>query len=35
MLDGVSASFDRSRITGLTGPSGCGKSTLLYLAAGI
>ena len=35
VLDGVSASFDRSRITVLTGPSGCGKSTLLYLAAGI
>ena len=35
VLDEVSASFDRSRITVLTGPSGCGKSTLLYLAAGI
>ena len=35
VLDGVSASFDRSHITVLTGPSGCGKSTLLYLAAGI
>ena len=34
VLDEVSASFDRSRITVLTGPSGCGKSTLLYLAAG-
>lgn len=34
VLDGVSASFDRSHITVLTGPSGCGKSTLLYLAAG-
>ena len=35
VLDEVSASFDRSRITVLTGPSGCGKSTLLYLAAGM
>lgn len=34
VLDEVSASFDRSRITVLTGPSGCGKSTLLYLGGG-
>lgn len=35
VLDEVSASFDRSRITVLTGPSGCGKSTLLRCLNGL
>lgn len=34
VLSGLTAEFDKSRITVLTGASGCGKSTLLYLAAG-
>ena len=34
VLSGLTAEFDRERITVLTGASGCGKSTLLYLAAG-
>ena len=34
VLSGLTAEFDRERITVLTGASGCGKSPLLYLAAG-
>lgn len=35
VLDGLTATFPRDRMTLITGPSGSGKSTLLYLVAGI
>lgn len=34
-LDDITASLQRSRVTGIAGPSGCGKSVLLKLIAGV
>lgn len=34
-LDGVSASFERGRITGIVGPNGSGKSTLFDVITGV
>ena len=35
MLAGVTASFEKGKLTGIIGVNGCGKSTLLKAALGI